>query len=715
MKRKAQLASKIVSFELPISTRTLSSRLIMGFVVTLLGTTLAAAIPAYVFITNELEKQAWERVENGSRITQALLDVEKDRLDNLVTLTSQRPTLQDLIENAEITALDDYLRVFRSGLDLDILVVRDTAGTILAKTYGSVPWSNPPCIHEVGFNVCPCEEHYLSITACSPVFDTISGEHLGYVTIGNYLDSDFMKEIASQTGFTQSVITENKRRSSSIESTEGEKIPIDDGASDRALSENVPVNTPITIQGTRYYTVLLPIRDLLGQPISLVEIALPVDSMLAAEHRALLTLNISTLAIIALGTLLAGFYARRITYPINQLTQAATNISEGDLATPVPSFHEPIEIETLSQALESSRENTRRVLEHLSRSKAWSETLIQSITEGIVTVDNQSIITSFSHGAERITGWMRGEVIDKHLNEVFRLPDGEGSFTDHITPHGRKRQVNILTRSGKLLTLAVTDAQLLSPDRNTYQLALVLRDITEETATRTLQSYFLANITHEFRTPLSALNASVELLLEEMEDLSPAEMGKLLNSIHMSVSGLQTLIDNLLESISIEAGRFNIHRRPTELRDVVLEAVRVMKPLLDRRQQSLSISQPDRREKIMIDPTRISQVLVNLISNASKYSPISAPIDLIIEQSQENLLHFTVADRGPGITPLDRANLFRRFVRLGDEEGAQYGIGLGLSVVKAIVEEHGGEVGVDERPGGGSIFWFTLPFNGGDS
>jgi PAS domain S-box-containing protein len=704
-----------VSLELPISTRTLSSRLIMGFVVTLLGTTLAAAIPAYLFITNELEEQAWARVNNGSRITQALLDVEKERLDNLVTLASQRPTLQNLIHDAETTALENYLGIFRSGLDLDILVVRDTSDTVLSKTYGSVPWPNPPCIQEVSFNVCPCEEHYLSIIASSPVFDTTSGEQLGYVTIGKYLDAEFMKEIARQTGFSQSVITENERISSSIESMDGTVLPANEQASARALSTNLPSSSPITLQGTRYYTVLFPIPDTLGRPISLIEVALPVDSMLAAEHRALLTLNISTLVIIAFGTLLAGYYARRITHPINQLTQAATNIGRGDLDTPVPSFHEPIEIETLSQALEASRANTRRVLENLSRSKAWSETLIQSIVEGIVTVDYQGSITSFSHGAERITGWMRAEVLDKNIDDVFRLPEDEGNFTDHIAPYGRKRQVNILTRSDKLLTLAVTDAQLLSPDRNSFQLALVLRDITEETATRNLQSYFLGNITHEFRTPLSALNASVELMLEEMEDLSPAELGQLLNSIHMSVSGLQALIDNLLESISIEADRFNIHRRPTELRDVVIEAVRVMKPLLDRRQQSLSISQPDLPKKIMIDKTRVSQVLVNLFSNASKYSPIGEPIDLTIEQPQENLLNFTVADRGPGIPPVERANLFQRFVRLGDQEGAQYGIGLGLSVVKAIVEEHGGKVGVDERPGGGSIFWFTLPFHGGSS
>jgi len=81
----------------------------------------------------------------------------------------------------------------------------------------------------------------------------------------------------------------------------------------------------------------------------------------------------------------------------------------------------------------------------------------------------------------------------------------------------------------------------------------------------------------------------------------------------------------------------------------------------------------------------------------------------VVEQLPTNLLRLSISDRGSGITPLERESLFRRFVRLDTEDGTQYGIGLGLSVVKAIVEEHGGKVGVDERPGGGSTFWFTIP------
>jgi K+-sensing histidine kinase KdpD len=224
-----------------------------------------------------------------------------------------------------------------------------------------------------------------------------------------------------------------------------------------------------------------------------------------------------------------------------------------------------------------------------------------------------------------------------------------------------------------------------------------------------LRSYFLANISHEFRTPLTALNASVELLLEDIEELSLAEIAELLNSIHLSVTGLQTLIDNLLESTSIEAGRFRIRCQPTDLGDVVTDALQVMKPLLERRKQNLSLAIPARMPLVSVDPTRLTQVLVNLLSNASKFSPMESIIELRLKIANERTLRISISDQGPGIPLPDRSKLYHRFTRLGETERAQYGIGLGLSVVKAIIEAHHGEVGMEERPGGGSVFWFTIP------
>jgi signal transduction histidine kinase len=181
------------------------------------------------------------------------------------------------------------------------------------------------------------------------------------------------------------------------------------------------------------------------------------------------------------------------------------------------------------------------------------------------------------------------------------------------------------------------------------------------------------------------------------------------------VTGLQTLIDNLLESLSIEAGRFTIRRHMASLAGVVDQSVRVMRPLLDRREQSLRVELPDSPPPIWMDPMRVTQVIVNLLSNASKYSPVRSPIDLSVDRPDGHTVRVSVADRGEGIPQEDRENLFRRFVRLEPADPGQYGVGLGLSVVKAIVQEHGGQVGVDSRSGGGSIFWFTLPLQGGPS
>jgi PAS domain S-box-containing protein len=689
-------------------TRSLSSRLILGFVAAIIVTTIAAGVPAYWVISGELEREAWARLEDGARITQTLLDSEKIRLINLATLTSQRPTLKTLLREANVSALMDYVQAYQASVDLDILILCDNTGQHIIGDYTSCPWTDPPISPRVTFHVLPYPEETLGLLAGMAVQEEGSTEVLGYVTVGKYFDVSFTDQLAAQTGFSQSLILGGKRVVSSIS---GLPQNLDQEAVRRAIANASIEKTQLTLQESRFFTALLPLEDMLGEVIALDEVALSVDRVVAAQHRALLTLNISTLLIVAVVSILGLLFARRLTAPLNQLTEAARKISQGDFSTPIPSPEDPIEIATLARALEESRTNTQRVLHDLSQEKAWSETLIESILEGIVTINTQGQITSFSQGAERITGWRRDEVLDMSIDQIFPLAENDAVFTDHLPEPGNKKQVNVLTRHQHPITLSITVTRISTPGGE-EELALVLHDVTEEEAIQNLRSYFLAHISHEFRTPLSALNASVELLLDELEDLSQAEIGKLLNSIHMSVSGLQTLIDNLLESLSIEAGRFRIRRRLTDVNEILFEAVRVMKPLLDRRQQDLSLNQPKRLPRINADPTRLTQVLVNLLSNASKYSPLGQTIDVALKMVDDHQLHVTVADRGPGIPSRERENLFSRFMRLDTQDDTQYGIGLGLSVVKAIIEEHGGEVGVKERPGGGSIFWFTIPLDG---
>jgi two-component system phosphate regulon sensor histidine kinase PhoR len=339
--------------------------------------------------------------------------------------------------------------------------------------------------------------------------------------------------------------------------------------------------------------------------------------------------------------------------------------------------------------------------------QARAEQLLHAVVEGIITFDASGRITFFNQGAERITGWTAADAAGQPLQEVLKLTDA--GYAKLVNNTGSRRQIRLLTRDERPATLAVTSARLAGSDDAPAEFVLVIRDVTDEDTGRHLHSYFLANISHEFRTPLAGLNASIELLLDEGAYLSPAEMDELLNSIHLSASGLQALVDNLLESVNIEAGHFTIHRRPTELSQVLADAIRMMQPLLDRRRQALTLTGPLQLPSVTADPTRLTQVLINLLSNASKYSPLQETIDLTLVQVGD-ALRVSITDRGPGIPPDERGSLFRRFVRLDlQDDDEQVGMGLGLSVVKAIIEEHRGEVGIEERPGGGSIFWFTLP------
>jgi len=349
-------------------------------------------------------------------------------------------------------------------------------------------------------------------------------------------------------------------------------------------------------------------------------------------------------------------------------------------------------------------------MEDLLKNSGWSEALIQSLPDGIIVISSDGRILFFNLGAERITGCTITAALGRIINEVLPLAAGNGDILDHL--QGSTTVIpplNVLTRGGQDVTLAISTASLNLPESEDRQIVLVIRDITAEDAAQHLRSYFLANISHEFRTPLSALKASVELLLEGVTEFSLDETLELVKSIHFSLTALQTLIDNLLESVSIEAGRFRIRRRPTDLILIIKEAQILMKPLLERRNQALVIHLPPNLPIVEVDAMRLTQVLVNLLSNASKYSPIGQPIEISVSLEENNAFKVSISDRGPGILSEDKIDIFRRFIRRGEKDKAQYGIGLGLAVVKMIVESHGGAVAIGDRPGGGSIFWFTIP------
>ncbi|GAB4396742.1 MAG: hypothetical protein OHK0052_18400 [Anaerolineales bacterium] len=182
----------------------------------------------------------------------------------------------------------------------------------------------------------------------------------------------------------------------------------------------------------------------------------------------------------------------------------------------------------------------------------------------------------------------------------------------------------------------------------------------------------------------------------------------LVNALHLGTLGLQTLVDNLLEGASIESGQFRVLPHACSLPEIIAEVTATLQPLCEKYEQPVSLHLPPNLPAVQADPRRTAQSLVNYLSNAIKWNPARGNISIHVVQ-QENALHLTVADEGPGLPP-DQPDLFRRFVYKHSGSGrAEYGAGLGLSVVKAIIEAQGGQVGAHNRPEGGAAFWFMLP------
>jgi PAS domain S-box-containing protein len=517
------------------------------------------------------------------------------------------------------------------------------------------------------------------------------------VIVGIVLDDAFAMQMRDQTGLEHTLLAGGQPVSTSLVARR---------SVDLAFPKEMEV--AFDLNGHPYYGA----RFRLGEMALVAEVALDVSGIAMTQRQLVWALAGSILAVTAVALLLGTVLARRVGQPLADLAGAADAMSKGDLEGPLAVESNVREVTLLAQALDGARSDLKRSLAELRRQKAWSDHLLEAIVEGIVTLDRQGHITFFSHGAERITGWQRGQALGRTCDRIFKPLDTHEPFSQLIPPPGRRRKISVELRDGRHATLAVTGAQLSPPEGGDTRIALVFRDISEEEAVHRLLGHFLANVAHEFRTPLSSLAASVELLLDQAPELTADELQELLTSLHLGVLGLQTLIDNLLESASIEAGHFRVQPRPSALGDIIADAIAMMQPLLDKRGQQLVVELPLQGSDMPVvqaDPRRTVQVLVNLLSNASKYGPDDAEI-AVLAAMQGEWIRISVTDSGPGVPAEHRQDLFRRFVHPGlGNDRAQVGAGLGLSVVKAVVEAHGGAVGVEDRPGGGLVFWFTLP------
>jgi signal transduction histidine kinase len=238
-----------------------------------------------------------------------------------------------------------------------------------------------------------------------------------------------------------------------------------------------------------------------------------------------------------------------------------------------------------------------------------------------------------------------------------------------------------------------------------------------ETARRMaeLKSAFIDSVSHELRTPLTSIRGYAEFLEDRIGGELSTEQDEFVTQIQLGALRLQHLVDDLLDSARMEAGSFRLALGPADLAEKVREVTDSLRPQIEEARLKATLVLPDGPLEAHFDARRIGQVLINLLANAIKFTPSGGHIR--VEARHEpgpilgapRTLRCSVTDTGIGIAEEDQDQLFQRFRQLAGGVRQEAGTGLGLHIAKALVEAHGGGIGVESRPGEGSTFWFTLP------
>ena len=365
------------------------------------------------------------------------------------------------------------------------------------------------------------------------------------------------------------------------------------------------------------------------------------------------------------------------------------------------------ELALLGKTLSEMGNRIKRNIEEITEEKNKIQAIIESMAEVVISLDQRGRIVLLNSAAEIMFKVKGFDAMGKPFLEVIRNYQLAQVFQEALeTGKPICRKIELVNWAVGFLRIEITP--LRNERHEIIGVVGILHDISEVTRVERMRTDFIANVSHELRTPLTSIKGFVETLLEgAMED--QATCGRFLNIISSETNRLAQLINDLLSLSELESKSKPLEWVEFSLPDLIHEKLNLFSMPLERKNLQLHLKLSDDLPLIVADRGKIGQVLINLIDNAIKYTPVDREISISTWQEGQNLVT-SVSDTGTGIPQEALPRLFERFYRVDTARSREMGgTGLGLSIVKHIVEAHGGKVWVESEREQGSKFYFALP------
>lgn len=460
-----------------------------------------------------------------------------------------------------------------------------------------------------------------------------------------------------------------------------------------------------TIKNNMMYYALAVMKD--DKLIGYVRTSLPlsvIDERLSRIH----TLVLFAMSVSILVALLLGFFvARGFAKPLTAMTTIAENMSEGNYDQRI-SIDRKDEIGSLAKALNKMAKNSSERLETIILEKNKLVAILAGMVEGVVAVDKNENIIHLNEAAKRILGISNNVDMDRKIWETTHLQEFCQIFSLALNEETEIRKKYKTVKKSKDQIVDVHASPFRDGSGELVGVVAVLYDVSELERLETIRKDFVANVSHELKTPITAARGLLETVIDDNE-MSIENHRIFITKAMNQILRLSNIVTDLLSLSRLETVKMDLIRECIDLRDVVNDSIQALHPVSEEKRISIEYEEFDMSLEVLGDREALFQSVNNLIDNAIKYNSKHGKVWLRLYNEGKNAV-LEVRDSGIGIETLEKHRIFERFYRIDKARSTQVGgTGLGLSIVKHTVLAHGGQLSVESFLGTGSTFKIFIP------